>query len=46
MKKFSCFLVFSSFILFTSCENSSESDLIEQPPLQKISPILNTLNRL
>ena len=33
MKKISCFLVITSFILFTSCENSSESDLIEQTPL-------------
>ena len=48
MKKFSCFLVITSFILFTSCENSSESDLIEQPPLtenitytEHIKPIID-----
>ena len=48
MKKFSCFLVITSFILFTSCENSSESDLIEQTPLtenitytEHIKPIID-----
>ena len=48
MKKISCFLVITSFILFTSCENSSESDLIEQTPLtenitytEHIKPIID-----
>ena len=48
MKKFSCFLVITSSILFTSCENSSEIDLIEQPPLtenitytEHIKPIID-----
>ena len=48
MKKFSCFLVITSVVLFISCENSSEIDLIEQPPLteninytEHIKPIID-----